>query len=420
MENNENKTISRDLMDLTARLMLSRTQKEIAGLASEFGALVERVIEAENKASVKLPFEKESAVTATIKFTAQETAGMEQNFRKRFAEQGNVARVIKRRSGEKKATTYVYEIRYRRDGLIICKSSKDLKEAKRQFLEATKPENIDRYAVNGFIRRSGKDMFWEIAAEWLKFKENKLCERTHANYESYYRRYIAPVLGNRPIAAIRTIEIDQIMRGKEGKLYEDLRGILNMIFKYAIASGVITYNPVLLIPFKKAERKSERRALTIEEQKRLIARLNLPEFKAYKRVFLTMLYFGLRPCELNGASFEGDFLVTRNAKRKNGKIEYKKIPIAEQARAQIETQGEIRQRHDTATLNRIFKRIIGDEKITQYYLRHTFATVCQQYVRPDIVDIWMGDSPERLVGRVYTHFSDEFMQEQMNRVKFEV
>ena len=36
-----------------------------------------------------------------------------------------------------------------------------------------------------------------------------------------------------------------------------------------------------------------------------------------------------------------------------------------------------------------------------------------QYVRPDIVDTWMGDSSERLVGRVYTHFPDKFMTNQM-------
>ncbi len=75
--------------------------------------------------------------------------------------------------------------------------------------------------------------------------------------------------------------------------------------------------------------------------------------------------------------------------------------------------------HRTDVLNRIFKRIMDDEEVTQYYLRHTFATVCQQYVRPDIVDIWMGDSSERLVGRVYTHFPDKFMKSEMDKVIFE-
>ena len=60
-----------------------------------------------------------------------------------------------------------------------------------------------------------------------------------------------------------------------------------------------------------------------------------------------------------------------------------------------------------------------DKEVTQYYLRHTFATTCTQYVRPDIVDTWMGDSSERLVGRVYTHFPDKFMSNQMDLVKFE-
>ena len=40
-------------------------------------------------------------------------------------------------------------------------------------------------------------------------------------------------------------------------------------------------------------------------------------------------------------------------------------------------------------------------------------------VRPDIVDAWMRDSSERLVGRVYTHFPDKFMANQMDLVQFE-
>ena len=46
------------------------------------------------------------------------------------------------------------------------------------------------------------------------------------------------------------------------------------------------------------------------------------------------------------------------------------------------------------------------------------AAASLHYVRPDIVDIWMGDSPQRLVGKVYTHFPDDFMYEQMQSVKF--
>ena len=37
---------------------------------------------------------------------------------------------------------------------------------------------------------------------------------------------------------------------------------------------------------------------------------------------------------------------------------------------------------------------------------------------PDIVDIQMGDSPQRLVGKVYTHFPDDFKKKQMDLVIF--
>ena len=173
-----------------------------------------------------------------------------------------------------------------------------------------------------------------------------------------------------------------------------------------------------LIPFKKARRNS-RKALTDAEVKKVLSRLNTEEFGAYKRTFLILLFFGLRSCELEDARFEGDFLIALNAKRKNGKIEHKKIPICRQARDMPDLNEPIVALHRTDVLNRIFKRIMEDEAVTQYFLRHTFATTCVQYVRPDIVDTWMGDSSERLVGRVYTHFPDKFMTNQMDLVQFE-
>ena len=297
----------------------------------------------------------------------------------------------------------------------ICVSANSPEKARARFLQATKAENIEKYRRKNY---AAKGSFAAVAREWLNFKEGKLHERTLKNYESYCTHYLFPVLGDLPISSVRTIDINKIMSRTDGRVYEDLRVVLNSVFKYALASGVISHNPMLLIPFKKAERNN-RRALTNEEVRKMIERLELPEFKTYKRTFLILLFFGLRPCELADAHFEGNFLIARNAKRKNGKIEYKKIPVSDRIRGLIKTDSVIMP-HCTDVLNRIFKRIMNDESATQYSLRHTFATVCQQYVRPDIVDIWMGDSSERLVGRVYTHFPDDFMLAQMNTVIFTI
>ncbi len=107
-------------------------------------------------------------------------------------------------------------------------------------------------------------------------------------------------------------------------------------------------------------------------------------------------------------------LIARNRKRKNGKIEYKKIPVPKQAQELIEWNKPLTADLHRLKINDMMKDLLAGK--TAYCLRHTFATFCQQYVRPDIVDIRMGDSPQRLVGKVYTHFPDDFMKKQMDLV----
>ena len=366
------------------------------------------------KDNLNMPKKKKKCVSTLIHFTQKEISKMAKTFKKEFIGNGLAAHVLKR-DLYKKAVYYI--IRYRRNGYEIQVGATTLEEAKEKFLEATKAENIEKYRKKE--KRAKKNTFLFVTQEWLEFKKDKLNARTHKNYESYCQRYLYPVLGDMDISVIKTIDINGIMTKVEGRVYEDLRVVLNSVFKYALASGVITHNPMLLIPFKKAERNN-RRAMTEDEVKKMIERLNTDEYSDYKRTFLILLFFGLRPCELEDARFEGDFLIARNAKRKNGKIEYKKIPICRQAREMLDLNVPVKALHRTDVLNRIFKRIMEDEEVTQYFLRHTFATVCQQYVRPDIVDIWMGDSSERLVGRVYTHFPDKFMIEQMQNVVFDI
>ena len=107
-----------------------------------------------------------------------------------------------------------------------------------------------------------------------------------------------------------------------------------------------------------------------------------------------------------------------NAKHKtfDGDKVYKKIPIPKDAWNTIDWNKPITFQCGKERFHNLFKDLL--EGKTAYCLRHTFATICQQYVRPDLVDIWMGDSSTRLVGRVYTHFPDSFMREQMDLVIF--
>ena len=67
------------------------------------------------------------------------------------------------------------------------------------------------------------------------------------------------------------------------------------------------------------------------------------------------------------------------------------------------------------SINYTIKKALSDG-LTPYNLRHTFASICAESVKPDILDVWMGDSPERLVGKTYVHYRDKFMQNKMNTV----
>lgn len=83
-----------------------------------------------------------------------------------------------------------------------------------------------------------------------------------------------------------------------------------------MANGDITYNPMLAVKFKKAAR-TNRRALSPQEEQTFFERIDLPEFEHYKPFFLLQYYFGLRPWELTNFHFENNFIVVLNAKHEH-------------------------------------------------------------------------------------------------------
>lgn len=353
----------------------------------------------------------ESLGSEIITFTKGEITKMDKTFKKHFILNGYIAHVTKRQSGKK---GFYYQIRYRRNGYNVEASSVNLQEAKRKFLEKTKPENIGKYLVKKM--KSGFNLLEEIFEEWHAYKKGTVVDKEHLRFKVNFMA-LPEELRQKPITQIRTVDIDAVMKDVKPRKYEELRTLFNGIFKYAVASGIIQHNPVALIKFKRAERQT-RDALPKDEIIAFLERIKQPKYDEIRQAMYLLYFFGLRPCEVdNEAHKEGNFLIARNRKRKNGKIEYKKIPIPTQAQGLIDWNKPLTfQTQSKYAQDELIKDLLGGK--TGYYLRHTFSTVCQQYVRPDIVDIWMGDSPQRLVGKVYTHFPDEFMCEQMQKVQF--
>lgn len=404
--------LSEELINISTMMMVAHDRGEMIKLAGDLNGIIQQAMEIETESTVT---DKRKASSALIKFTKQEIEKMSKTFKKEFIANGLVARIIKRPSGK---SGFYYEIRYRRNGYNISVSNKDLKKTKELFVEATKnlgaPETKNK-----------KLQFGTVADEWLEFKKNKIAYPTWQGYKSYIQRFLDEDFCKKLITEIRTADIDCIMRQFDRpRFYEDMRTVFNSIFKYAIASGLIAHNPVALVPFKRAERQN-RDSLSYEQIKRFLKNIKEPRFDRIRQAAFVFYFFGIRPCELDEeAHFENGFLVCRNRKRKNGKVEYKKIPIPKQAQGLIDFDKPILPSLSYDRWLDLMKEALGKDEegndLTPYNLRHTFASICSEAVAPQIVELWMGDSPERLVGKVYVHFKDDFMQEQMQLVKFPV
>ncbi len=405
--------LSEELLLMTDQLMMAKERSEILHIAGEFNAIIEKIIALEKQGNEILQ-QQTKCVTAIMKFTEKEISEMATTFKREFIANGLCAHILKRPSG-KKRITYCYEIRYRSNGYSIYASSTDLAEAKRKFIAKTKPGEIEKYRVT--VGTTGLSKFCDIFQEWLEYKSGSITKKGIRDYSTNFNE-LPERLRNMPIENIKTIHINQVLKEVRPRKYEDLRTLFNGVFKYAIANGIISHNPVALIPFIRAEREC-RDSLSTEEIITFLKRIKLPEFDIIRQGAYLLYFFGLRPCEVDEETRrEGNFLIARNRKRKNGKIEYKKIPIPKQANAYIEWDKSLTFQCSENTRMKKFKQLFGSNEASAYNLRHTFSTICQEKVRQEIVEIWIGDSPQRLIGKHYTHFSDEFMKAEMDKVIF--
>ena len=125
-----------------------------------------------------------------------------------------------------------------------------LRKAKEKFLAKTMPNEIEKYRV---VNMKQKDSLEEIFDEWYMVKEGTITDKALQTYNSKFQK-LPEKLKKTNVSKIRTSDLMQIMKEATPRQYEELHTIFNSLFKYAIASGVVSHNPVALIPFKRAER----------------------------------------------------------------------------------------------------------------------------------------------------------------------
>ncbi|MBE5750151.1 MAG: hypothetical protein E7346_04725 [Clostridiales bacterium] len=343
-----------------------------------------------------------------INFTQKEINKMPKTFRKEFRTDGCTARVYKRKVSK---NAFTYDIKYRRNGYSVFVTDRNLESAKQKFIEKLKTaEKINKRTTVAPMTFNSFAMF-----HFENFRKKKVKEKTYENDLSRYKKYLKPYFEEKLLTKITSLEcqdlIEEISNSGKGKTSEEIYSLMSIIFKAAIAHGILTKNPLDIVIHLKHDRKHGK-ALTKAEEKHLLESTVESE---YQLMFAIALYTGLRPNEYETAKRDGEFIVAINSKRKNGKTEYKKIPITPMLKPYIKDNQEI-SFYKPYTLREKFNSILPNHIL--YDLRTTFYSRCIECGVSEIAQkLFVGHSLGEL-GNAYTDVSDEYLLKEGAKLNY--
>ena len=353
---------------------------------------------------------KSKAVSSLLHFTYKEIKNMATTFKKVFIANGLAAHVIKKESGK---NSYCYEIRYRANGYCIITSSTNLQKAKEKFLAKTTPTEINKYYVGKINKVEDCRTLKEFALFFFeKHRKEKVAAQTYKCDLNRINKYIFPAFGDMNIRQITPDKCQTLIEGIQaegkGKTADEIYSLLSIIFKGAIAYGIITKSPLAIVQIQKHVYQHGV-ALSKDEEKLLLMRLIEPDFKIAAAI---ALYTGLRPNELETAKINGDFIIAINSKRKNKKVEYKRIPIIDALRPYL--KNGIPTLPTPQLLRRRVSAALPNHKL--YDLRTTFYTRCDEYgVSQPARDEFVGHSGGALTN-AYRDLSDEYLLKEARKL----
>ena len=321
------------------------------------------------------------------------------------------------------------EIRYRKHGLNLNFCGKDFQTAKQKVfawilshkdeVKAIQKNDIspaDILELSLINKNANFKVFSDMYLENIKKKAVK--PNTFKELLYTYNKYIVPVYGQMKIRDIRPVHLQEHlgkMSNQTPRLCETVKGLLNSILNYALDNKIIDRNPLKAIYIPKHHRKTGS-ALTREEEKEFLKAI---ENHRLKYVFLKMLYSGVRPCEIFTVqeNIADNTITVKNGKLKNYQTNYyRTIPIFPMYKpyAGIEITPICK-----ITVSQEFHAICPNHSLKD--LRHTFTTRARECgIDNELVAVWTGHTLGNITSSVYTHFSDEFQQEQAKKLYYEL
>ena len=384
--------------DLNAK-KLELIQKIATLSDGELQTLLEKAQELQGKDNYTI------AKKGVAEFNEKELNAMPKHIKKLILIDKKRCRLRTRQSGKNGLT---YQIRFIRDGYNITAHGKTIELAKANFIEKCKAaENCPQSSTT-----NTPTTFDSFAQFYFKnFRAEKVAAATFKNDILRYKKNLKSHFKKTQLKNITPSDcktlLDKVKAQGKGKTAEELRSLLSVIFKSAIAHGIIDRNPLDIVLHVQHERKHGT-ALTQAEEQRLKLALKDSE---HLQAFMILLYTGLRPNELKTAKIDGLFIVAQNSKRKNKKIQYKKIPIIDALKPYLLEPFKFAQPY---TLRENLKKILPNHIL--YDLRTTFYTRCDEFdVSTAARDFFVGHSSGTLTD-TYRNLSDDYLLKQAKRL----
>ena len=311
-------------------------------------------------------------------------------------------KVRKRKNG-------VFEIRYSKGGKQFSIYATTIFECREKYSKQIEVENKQK--------RHKKILFQTWFDSYITlFKKDFLKPNTLKNLIGLFRLHILPYIAKKPLSSINSIDIQNLLNRMQKTprqatiVYMQLRAC----FEKAFQLGLIRSSPCDAVVINK-HKGNKGRALTIEEQARLIEYLNTysPPIKNLILIYLTT---GMRRSELlnikySDLNFKDNEILVRGEKTKNAfrviqvpskvlqLFPKKDLPFAEWSADKVD-------RHF-----KIITTALGFKGITIHSLRHTFATNCiSSGVNMVVVQKWLGHANISMTIDTYTHIEKEFLK----------
>lgn len=343
-----------------------------------------------------------------VEFTEQEIKQMPKNIQRLIIVAKKRCR-LRRKGG-------TYEIRFRRDGYNVSACGATIELAKQNMIQKLKTAEPKTAPTSDY---DVSPIFQEFALFFYeKHKKPRVVEKTYKNDLSRLNKHIFPAIGKidiRKITPSRCQElIDSIDEQGLGKTKDECYSLINVIFKGAILYGIIDKNPMDIVVSIKHETVNGIE-LTPEEQRAFIKNI---KGHRLEKLFALSFFTGLRPNELKTARIEGDFIIANNSKRKNKRIETKKIYVCKHLRPYLNGVEDVQQLH-TVYVAAEFAKICPGHMLKD--LRKTFNSMCKELgVSDHARKHFMGHSLGP-IGKAYTGLSDNYLRTEGKKLdKWEV